>query len=129
MTRILNPESLASPRGYNHGIVMSGKLLFVSGQIGWDKNGTLADGLAAQFERALQNILAVVSEAGGDPEHIARMTIFIKDKKQYEEQRKEIGTRYRALMGKHYPAMSLLVVKDLLEEGALVEIEATAVLP
>ena len=129
MTRTINPGTLASPRGYSHGIQATGNLLFISGQIGWDKNGNVAEGFANQFELALKNVLAVVEEAGGRAQHIARLTIFIKDKKQYQDQRKEIGVRYRALMGKHFPAMSLLVVKDLLEEKALVEIEATAVLP
>ncbi|MCI0411722.1 RidA family protein [bacterium] len=127
--KIFNPESLAAPRGYNHGLAASGNLLFVSGQIGWDKNGNVADGLANQFEQALRNIVAVVEDAGGKPENIGRFTIFIKDKQDYLNRRKEIGLRYQAVMGKHFPAMSLLIVKDLLEERALVEIEATAVLP
>jgi enamine deaminase RidA (YjgF/YER057c/UK114 family) len=127
--RIINPQTIASPRGYSHGIQSSGNLLFISGQIGWDKNENIAEGFANQFELALRNVLAVVKDAGGTAENIARLTIFIKDKKQYVDQRKEIGARYRALMGKHFPAMSLLVVKDLLEDMALVEMEATAVLP
>jgi enamine deaminase RidA (YjgF/YER057c/UK114 family) len=126
--RIINPETLASPHGYSHGIATSGTLLFVSGQIGWDKNQIVADGFVNQFELALKNVLTVVGNAGGTPRSIARLTIFIKDKRQYLDQREEIGLRYRTLMGKHFPAMSLLVVKDLLEENALVEIEATAVL-
>ena len=127
--RIVNPESLATPRGYNHGIQTTGELVFISGQIGWNKNGEVAEGLVNQFELALKNILAVVEEAGGQAQHIARLTIFIKNKKQYVDQQKEIGARYRTLMGKHFPAMSLLVVQDLLEDKALVEIEATAVIP
>jgi enamine deaminase RidA (YjgF/YER057c/UK114 family) len=127
--RIINPDTLASPHGYSHGIQSSGNLLFISGQIGWDKNENVADGFANQFELALKNVVAIIEHAGGTAQNIARLTIFIKDKKQYLDQRKEIGVRYRALMGKHFPAMSLLVVKDLLEEKALVEIEATAVLP
>jgi enamine deaminase RidA (YjgF/YER057c/UK114 family) len=127
--KIVNPETLAPARGYNHGLLMTGNLLFIAGQIGWDQDENVAQGLTDQFELALRNVLAVLEKANGKPEHIARLTIFIKDKQQYLDQRKEIGTRYRALMGKHYPAMSLLVVKDLLEENALIEIEATAVLP
>ncbi len=127
--KIFNPETLATPRGYNHGIAATGNLLFVAGQIGWDKNGNLADGLVNQFEQALRNIVAVVEEAGGKAENIGRLTIFIKDKQNYLNRRKEIGVCYQAVLGKHFPAMSLLVVKDLLEENALVEIEATAVLP
>lgn len=127
--RIFNPETLATPRGYNHGIMASGSLLFVAGQIGWDKDGNVADGLVNQFEQALRNVVAVVENAGGKAGNIGRLTIFIKDKQDYLNRRKEIGKRYRTVMGKHYPAMSLLVVRDLLEENALVELEATAVLP
>ena len=127
--RIINPDTLSSPHGYSHGIETAGNLLFISGQIGWDKNENVADGFVNQFELALKNVLAIVGEAGGTPRNIMRLTIFIKHKEQYLNQREEIGLRYRTLMGKHFPAMSLLVVKDLLEEKALVEIEATAVLP
>ena len=127
--KIVNPSQLPKPQGYSHGILASGKVLFIAGQIGWDRNCKLAEGIANQFEAALQNLLAVVTDAGGKPENIARFTIFIKDKQDYIDSRKEIGARYRSLMGKHFPAMSLLVIKDLLEDGALVEIEATAVLP
>jgi enamine deaminase RidA (YjgF/YER057c/UK114 family) len=127
--KIFNPESLAAPRGYNHGISASGNLLFVAGQIGWDKDGNVADGLVNQFEQALRNIVTVVEHAGGKAENIGRLTIFIKDKQDYLNRRKEIGECYQTVMGKHFPAMSLLIVKDLVEENALVEIEATAVLP
>jgi enamine deaminase RidA (YjgF/YER057c/UK114 family) len=127
--KIINPETLASPRGYNHGVVASGNFLCIAGQVGWDKNMRLAPTLAQQFEQALRNILDVVQEAGGKPENISRFTIFIKDKLDYLQQSKEIGLRYRTLMGKHFPAMSLLIVNDLLEDGAMVEIEATAIIP
>jgi enamine deaminase RidA (YjgF/YER057c/UK114 family) len=127
--KIINPETLAAPRGYNHGISASGNLLFVAGQIGWDKDGNVAEGLVNQFEQALHNVMAVVVAAGGNAENIGRLTIFIKNKQDYLNRRKEIGQRYQTVMGKYFPAMSLLVVKDLLEEKALVEIEATAVLP
>lgn len=126
----INPASLPSPRGYNTGMLsFVGKILFVAGQIGWDENGNLADGLVAQFDRAVYNVLEVVRSAGAQPENIGRLTIFVKDKQEYMSFRKEIGEAYRRHMGKHYPAMSLLVVHDLLEDGALVEIEATAVMP
>lgn len=125
----INPESLAAPKGYNHGVVSSGRILFVAGQIGWDRNEKLVNGFAAQFELALANVLEVVRAAGGNAEHISRFTIFVKDKSEYLNERKEIGKLYRQRMGNHYPAMSLMVVKDLLEDGALVEIEATAVIP
>ena len=126
----INPETLATPKGYNHGVLSNdGHLLFVAGQIGWDRNEKLVDGFAAQFDLALANVLEVVRSAGGNVEDISRFTIFIKDKPEYLELRKEIGKLYRQRMGHHYPAMSLVVVKDLLEDGALVEIEATAVIP
>ena len=127
--KIITPDSLAAPRGYNHAILSSGNILCIAGQVGWDKNMQLAPTLAQQFEQALRNIMDVVQEAGGKAEYISRFTIFIKDKQDYLQNSKEIGLRYRIVMGKHYPAMSLIVVKDLLEDGALVEIEATAVLP
>ena len=117
----INPETLASPKGFNH--------LFDAGQIGWDSNAKLIDGFAAQFDLALANVLEVVRAAGGNAQDIGRFTIFVKDKSEYLKLRKEIGTLYRQRMGNHYPAMSLVVVKDLLEDGALIEIEATAVIP
>jgi enamine deaminase RidA (YjgF/YER057c/UK114 family) len=125
----INPESLATPKGYNHGVLGSGRILFVAGQIGWDRNEKLVDGFAVQFDLALANVLEVVCAAGGSPQDIGRFTIFVKDKSEYLKVRKEIGKLYRQRMGNHYPAMSLIVVKDLLEDGALVEIEATAVIP
>jgi enamine deaminase RidA (YjgF/YER057c/UK114 family) len=125
----INPETLATPKGYNHGVLSSGGILFVAGQIGWDRNQKLVDGFAAQFDLALANVLEVVRAAGGNAEHISRFTIFVKDKSEYLKLRKEVGASYRQHMGRHYPAMSLVIVKDLLEDGALVEIEATAVIP
>lgn len=128
--KVVNPDSLPTPLGYNDGILSDGgKILFVAGQIGWDKNEQFAKGLVAQFDRALQNVLDVVREAGGKPEDIGRMTIYVADKHDYISLRRDLGTVYRNHMGSHYPAMSLLIVKDLLEEEALIEIEATAVLP
>src|SRR5262245_42278962 len=112
----INPETLTPPKGYNHGTLSnSGRLLFVAGQIGWDRNEKLVDGFAAQFDLALANVLEVVRVAGGNVENIGRFTIFVKDKSQYLKSRKEIGALYRQRMGNHYPAMSLVVVKDLLE--------------
>lgn len=125
----INPETLASPKGYNHGVLSSGRILFIAGQIGWDRNEKLVDGFKAQFDLALANILEVVRVAGGNPQDIGRFTIFVKDKSEYLKVRKDIGKIYRQRMGNHYPAMSLVVVKDLLEDGALIEIEATAVIP
>jgi enamine deaminase RidA (YjgF/YER057c/UK114 family) len=102
-------------------------VLFVAGQIGWDKDGQFVDGLTAQFELALRNILEVVRAAGGGPESIGRLTIYVLDKADYAAKVKEIGRAYRAVLGKHFPAMALVEVAGLLEPRALVEIEATAV--
>lgn len=125
----VNPPGLAPPRGYSHGIVAEGRLLFVAGQIGWNEYAELvSDIFADQFDQALANILAVVTQAGGRPDSVARLTIYVVDTREYREASKEIGQRYRARMGEHFPAMTLVEVKSLLEPGAKVEIEATAVL-
>jgi enamine deaminase RidA (YjgF/YER057c/UK114 family) len=126
---IINPPDLPAPRGYNNGVVAQGRVLFVAGQIGWTQSGQLVPGgFVAQFARALENVLAVVREAGGNPDSVARLTIFVADKSAYVAAQREVGERYRALMGRHFPAMTLVEVKSLLEPEALVEIEATAVL-
>lgn len=127
---IINPPGWPAPHGYSNGIVAEGRMLFVAGQIGWDEKGVLAgDRLVDQFDRALANVLAVVDAAGGVPKSIARLTLFVTDKAAYITARAEIGDRYRARMGRHFPAMTLVEVSALLEPGALIEIEATAVLP
>jgi enamine deaminase RidA (YjgF/YER057c/UK114 family) len=127
---VVNPDTLAAPRGYSNGLVYpNGRILFVAGQIGWRKDGTFVEGLAPQFDIALANVLEVVRAAGGSPEHVGRLTVFVTDKRAYLEGTKAIGIAYRHRMGKHYPAMSLVQVAALLEDRALVEIEATAVLP
>jgi enamine deaminase RidA (YjgF/YER057c/UK114 family) len=126
--QIINPEGWPPPRGYSNGVVAEGRVLFVAGQVGWTERGTLvSDRFADQFDQALANVLTVVRAAGGAPESVSRLTIFVSDKGQYLSAAEEIGRRYRARMGRHYPAMSLVEVKSLLEPGALVEIEATAV--
>ena len=128
--QIINPPGLPPPRGYSNGVVAEGRVLFVAGQIGWTERSTLvSDRFVDQFDQALANVLTVVKAAGGAPESVSRLTIFITDKGQYLSATEEIGRRYRARMGRHYPAMSLIEVKALLEPGALVEIEATAVIP
>ena len=125
---IINPSSLARPRGFSHGVVAEGRLLFVAGQIGWDGQGRLvSDRFEDQFDQAVANVLAVVTEAGGTATSVCRLTIYVVDKGEYINAQKAIGERYRARMGRHYPAMTLVEVKSLLEEGARVEIEATAV--
>ena len=131
MPEIIRPPWLAAPKGFSHGLVYpQGRLLFVAGQIGWDvESRIVSDDFVAQWAKALDNVLEVVRAAGGLPEHVARMTVFVADKRRYEESLRALGKVWRAKMGRHYPAMSLVEVAALLEPGALVEIEATAVLP
>jgi len=125
----INPATLAPPRGYSHGTIGEGRVLFVAGQIGWNEHAELVSGrFVDQFDQALSNVLAVVSEAGGTAASVGRLTIYVVDKSEYLAATKEIGERYRARMGKHFPAMTLVEVKSLLEPGALVEIEATALI-
>jgi enamine deaminase RidA (YjgF/YER057c/UK114 family) len=124
----VNPESLARPRGYSHGMKGSGDIVFVAGQVGWDRHGQMVPGdFVAQFAQALDNVLDVVWKAGGGPHSVARLVIYVTDKAEYRRLQKEIGAAYRARMGKHFPAMVLVEVKSLLEDDAKVEIEATAI--
>lgn len=126
---IVNPPQLAKPRGYSHGVKGRGELLFVAGQIGWDAEARLvSDDFVAQFAQALDNVLAVVRSAGGAPESVARLTIYVADKAEYVAAARALGAAWRERMGRHYPAMALVEVKSLLEPGARVEIEATAIL-
>ncbi len=129
--KTINPKSLGRPRGYSNGQLTreGARLLFVAGQIGWDEEQRLvSDDFVEQFDRALRNVLEVVREAGGAPTGVARLVVYVTDKREYAARTAEIGERWRALMGKHYPAMALVEVKGLLEEGAKVEIEGVAVL-
>jgi len=129
--KLVNPETLGPPRGYANGVLTGGggRLLFVAGQVGWDKDQQIvSENFVEQFDRALANVIAVVSEAGGGPDQIARLVIYVTDKKEYKLSLREIGETYRARMGKHFPAMVLVEVKGLLEDKAKVEIEAVAVL-
>src|SRR5215210_1927440 len=129
--KIINPESLGRPRGYANGVLAGagGRLLFVAGQIGWDEQQRLVgDDFVEQFDRALRNVLEVVREAGGAPTGVARLVVYVTDKREYLARTAEIGERWRAQMGRHYPAMALVEVKGLLEDGAKVEIEGVAVL-
>lgn len=128
----IDPRELGAPRGYANGMLVRGDhdLLFVAGQIGWDAEQRLVSAtFAGQFERALANVLTVVRAAGGAPPHVVRLTIYVTAKSAYLAALREVGATYRDQMGRHYPAMSLVEVQDLLEPGALVEIEATAALP
>jgi len=129
--KVINPPTLGRPSGYANGILTPPgvRVLFVAGQIGWDEQQRLvSEDFAAQFDRALRNVLAVVREAGGAPGSIGRMTVYVTDRREYLARRAELGAVWRELLGRHYPAMTLVEVKALLEDGAKVEIEATAVL-
>ena len=126
---IINSKELAPPRGYSHGVLATGRLLMIAGQIGWNVRAEIvSDDFVEQFDQALSNVLTVVREAGGSAQSIARLTLYVTDKAEYLASAATLGARYRARMGKHYPAMTLVEVKSLLEERAKVEIEATAVL-
>ena len=129
----IQPDGWAPAKGYSNGMLVEGhaRLLFVAGQIAWDAEQRLVgDGdFAAQFRQALANVVAVVRAAGGEPQHIVRLTMYVVDKRAYEAALKDVGAAYRDVVGKHYPAMALVQVADLLEPGALVEIEGTAALP
>jgi len=128
--RILQPPGWPRPRGYSNGIMAEGRLVFVAGQIGWDETGAIgSDDLVDQLRQTLENTLAVLREAGAGPEHVARMTWYVVDKRDYLARARELGETYRAVMGKHYPAMAVVEVKALLEDRAKVEIETTAVVP
>ena len=127
----INPESLGAPRGYSNGVLTEagGRLLFIAGQVAWNQQQQIvSDDLVEQFDRALANLIAIVSEARGTPEQIARLIIYVIDKDEYKRRMKDIGERYRARMGKHFPAMVLVEVKSLLEDDAKIEIEGIAVL-
>jgi enamine deaminase RidA (YjgF/YER057c/UK114 family) len=129
--KLINPETLGSPRGYSNGVLTEagGRLLFVAGQIGWDEKQTIvSDDFVAQFDRALANVITVVNAAGGSSDQIARLVLYVTNKQEYEQHLKEIGESYRAHLGKHFPAMVLVEVKGLLDDRAKVEIEAVAVL-
>jgi len=125
---ILQPPGWPRPKGYSNGIAARGRLVFVAGQVGWDASETLVgDDFVAQVRRALENVVAVLAEGGAGPRHIARMTWYVTDRDAYLGNLRAIGACYREIIGAHFPAMSAVVVAGLVEPGALVEIEATAV--
>jgi len=129
---IVNPPELGAPRGFAHGLIApaGGRLLFVAGQTATDDTGHIAsDGLAQQFDCALARVLAVVRAAGGQPEHIARMTVYVTSMARYRDSRPALGDVWRRHMGSHYPAMALVEVTALFDKDATVEIDATATLP
>lgn len=125
--RQLNPAGWPRPKGYANGIEAKGKMVFVAGMIGWDTEGNFPDGLVAQFAKTLENTVAVLAEAGAGPEHVVRMTWYVKDLQVYRENLIGIGAAYRDILGKNFPVMAVIGVNDLVEEEALIEIETTAV--
>jgi enamine deaminase RidA (YjgF/YER057c/UK114 family) len=128
--QILQPPGWARPRGYSNGILTRGKLVFVAGQIGWDEQCRFqTSDLAAQVRQALVNVVAVLAQAGARPEHIARMTWYVTDKREYVAAYRSIGEAYREVIGSHYPVMTAVQVSALIEDQAKVEIEVTAVIP
>ena len=131
MQQVLLPEGWAPPIGYVNGIaVQAGRIVFVAGQVGWNAAQRFeSEDVAPQFDQALRNVLSVLAEAGGLPEHIARMTVYCCDKPAYLAARRELGAIWRCHMGSHYPAMSMIFVSDLLDSPGKIELEATAVLP
>jgi enamine deaminase RidA (YjgF/YER057c/UK114 family) len=127
---VLQPQGWARPRGYSNGMVAQGRQIYVAGQVGWDGVGRFASPrLADQVRQALMNIVAILAEAGGAPVHVVRLTWYVTSRDEYYEQLSDIGAAYRAVMGKHFPTMSVVQVVALMEKDARVEIEATAVLP
>jgi enamine deaminase RidA (YjgF/YER057c/UK114 family) len=125
----LLPEGWPRPSGYSNGIQADGEQVFVAGMIGWNKAQEVADGFTAQFALALENTVAVLAEAGAGPEHVVRMTWYVKGLDAYREKLPEVGRIYREIMGKNFPAMAVIGVVDLVDSGALIEIETTAVIP
>jgi enamine deaminase RidA (YjgF/YER057c/UK114 family) len=128
--KVLQPPGWAPPVGYANGIEAQGRVVFVAGQVGWDAAQKFqSEEIAPQFEQALKNVLAVLAEAGGRAEHICRMTAYCCDKPAYLAARPQLGKIWKALMGRHYPAMSMIFVSDLLDAPGKIELEATAVIP
>ncbi|HKI04685.1 MAG TPA: RidA family protein [Thermoanaerobaculia bacterium] len=129
MSEILQPEGWAVPKGYANGIAAEGRLIFTAGQIGWNPETCQfeTDDFAEQTAQTLKNVVAVLREAGAEPRHIVRLTWYITDKAAYLAAQREIGRAYREVMGRHFPAMAVVVVAGLLEDRAKVEIEGTAV--
>ena len=130
MMQILQPPAWARAKGFSNGIAASGKLVFIAGQVGWTGQGKWeARDFAGQFRQALKNILEVLAQANGKPEHLVRLTWYVLDKQEYFNALKPVGEAYRELMGKHFPTMAVVQVGGLVEPEARLEIEATAVIP
>ncbi len=127
---ILQPKGWPRPKGYSNGILAEGRVIFIAGQVGWNEDEiVVSDNFTEQAEQALKNIVAILAEAGAGPQNVTRLTWFVTDKQHYLDQARAVGEAYRRVMGRHFPVMSLIEIKGLIEEGAKVEIEATAVLP
>lgn len=130
MTESVEPAGWPQPRGYSNGTIAHGRFLAVAGQVGWNERGEIvSDDFVEQAAQALRNVVAVVAAAGGAPEQVVRLTWYVTDKERYRESARALGTAYRAIFGAHFPAMTLVEVRGLLEDRAVVEIEATAILP
>lgn len=128
--RIVQPEGWPRPRGYANGVIAEGRTLFISGQVAWDEKEQFhSDDIVEQVRQALKNTLTMLAAGGAKPEHVARMTWYLTDKREYLARVKDIGAVWREHMGKHYPAMSVVEVTALMEDRAKVEIETTAVIP
>lgn len=128
--RLLQPSGWAAPKGYANGMAARGTLVFVGGQIGWNADQQFdSDDFIAQTEQTLRNIVAVLAAGGAGPEHIVRLTWYVVDREEYLRRLPELGRAYRAVMGRHFPAMACVQVVALMESRAKVEIEATAVVP
>lgn len=128
--QILQPPGWPAPKGYSNGIAGQGRLVFVGGQIGWDETGRFAEGgFVGQTRQILKNILAVLAEAGGGPEHLVRLTWYVVDMAEYNAVQEDLGVAYREILGRHFPAIALVQVAGLAEPEARLEIEATAVVP
>lgn len=127
--RVIQPKEFPKPKGYSNGIVISGATLYIAGQVGWDREGNFPASFAEQFAQALDNVLAVVTEAGARAEDVVKMTVYVTDVDLYRAAVAELGPIWRARFERHYPAMALVGVSALVEPKALVEIEAVAAVP
>ena len=130
MTEFLQPPGWPAPKGYSNGVIASGRQVFLAGQIGWNESQQLVSSrFALQVRQTLQTIVTLLAQAGGRPEHLVRLTWFVTTLDEYRAELKEVGAAYRDVIGRHYPTMSVIGVAGLVEQGAKVEIEATAVIP
>ena len=126
----LHPDNWVASKGYTNGVAAEGRQVFVAGQVGWNASAEFeSDDFVAQVEQALSNIMQILVKAGGKPSHLVRLNWYLTDKAEYVARQKEVGEAYRRVIGRHFPPMTLLIVAGLLEAGAKVEIEATAVIP